>query len=340
MKKLKFGVRPFNFVPNKTNRNEVNPSHDIFCNIAVAAEKFGYDTVTMFDHLMTMGDRELWMSLGMYDHLLLTDDNVLEHWAMLGSFAALTKRIKIASNMTCINFRHPSMTAKAVATLDVLSNGRFELGLGTGGDPVKEVSAYGLPDPGPPRVRSEKLAEYLEVMKKMWNEDVSSFNGKYYSITNATCIPKPVQKPHPRINLPGRYPLTIRTAAIHADIFTPLEMGGPIANLKAIKLRNEHLELECEKIGRNYDDIEKAVIFRLMLAENKSGLDREMMKWLPPTVSRQQYEQAILCCTPQECTSTMGEYADAGITYFYLDFVDISTLGGLRLFAETVMNDI
>ena len=340
MKKAKFAVRPFNFIANNTRENEVRSSRDVFCDIAVNAEKCGYDTVTMFDHLMTTGDKDLVMSLGMYDHLLLADDVVLEHWAMLGCFAALTKKIRIASNMTCINFRHPSITAKAVSTLDVLSNGRFELGLGTGGDPKKEVRAYGLSDPGPASVRSEKLAEYLEVLKKMWGEDKSSFHGKYYSITEATCLPKPVQKPHPPINMPGRYPATIRTAARHADIFTPLEMAGPRANLEPIMMRNEQLELECEKAGRNYDDIEKAVIFRLMLAENKSGLDREMTKWLPPTVSRGAYEKAILCCTPQECISIICEYLDAGITYFYLDFMDVSALNGMRLFAETVMKEM
>jgi alkanesulfonate monooxygenase SsuD/methylene tetrahydromethanopterin reductase-like flavin-dependent oxidoreductase (luciferase family) len=337
---VKFAVRPFNFIANNTHKNKIRSSRDVFCGVAVIAEKCGYDTVTMFDHLMTMGDRNLWLSLGMYDHLLLADDVVLEHWTMLGSFAALTKKIRIASNMTCINFRHPSVTAKAVATLDVLSNGRFELGLGTGGDPKKEVKAYGLPNPGPASVRSEKLAEYLMVMKKMWTEDKASFQGKYYSVNEATCLPKPIQKPHPPINMPGRYPATVRTAAKHADIFTPLEMTGPRANLKPIVLRNKQLELECERVGRNYDEIEKAVIFRLMLAENESGLDREMMKWLPPTVSRRQYEKAILCCTPQECTSIMGEYVDAGITYFYLDFMDVSAFDGMKLFAETVMKEM
>jgi alkanesulfonate monooxygenase SsuD/methylene tetrahydromethanopterin reductase-like flavin-dependent oxidoreductase (luciferase family) len=139
----------------------------VFLEIAINAEKFGYDTVTMFDHLMTTGDKELVMSLGMYGHLLLANDVVLEHWTLLGCLAAVTKKIRIASNMTCINFRPPSITAKPVSTMDVISNGRYELGLGTGGDPKKEVKAYGLPDPGPPRVRSAKLAEYLEVMKKM-----------------------------------------------------------------------------------------------------------------------------------------------------------------------------
>jgi alkanesulfonate monooxygenase SsuD/methylene tetrahydromethanopterin reductase-like flavin-dependent oxidoreductase (luciferase family) len=166
--RVKFAIRPFNFIPNKTSPNEVRASQDVFLEIAINAEKFGYDTVTMFDHLMTTGDKELVMSLGIYDHLLLANDVVLEHWTLLGCLAAVTKKIRIASNMTCINFRPPSITAKAVSTMDVISNGRFELGLGTGGDPKKEVRAYGLPDPGPPRVRSAELAEYLEVMKKMW----------------------------------------------------------------------------------------------------------------------------------------------------------------------------
>jgi alkanesulfonate monooxygenase SsuD/methylene tetrahydromethanopterin reductase-like flavin-dependent oxidoreductase (luciferase family) len=281
LRKPKFAVRPFNFVPNKTSPNEIRGSKDVFRDIAVNAERLGYYAVTMFDHLMTTGDKDLVMSLGMYDHLLLADDNVLEHWAMLGYLASVTRKIRIASNMTCINFRPPSVTAKAVSTIDVISNGRFELGLGTGGDPKKEVAAYGLPDAGPPSVRSEKLAEYLEVLKKMWTEEVSSFKGKYYSITQATCLPKPVQKPYPPINIPGRYPNTLHVAAQHADVFTPLEMAGPRANLKPIMERNNHLKLECEKIGRNYDEIEKAVVFRLLLAENRGNMDREMEKWLP-----------------------------------------------------------
>ena len=337
MGKVKFAVRPFNFVPNKTSPEDIRGSHDVFRDIAINAERLGYYAVTMFDHLMTTGDRDLVMSLGMYDHLLLAGDNVLEHWAMLGYLASVTRKIRIASNMTCINFRPPSVTAKAVSTVDVLSNGRFELGLGTGGDPKREVKAYGLPDTGPPYVRSAKLAEYLDVMKKMWIEDVSSFKGKYYSITEAACIPKPVQKPYPPINIPGRYPNTIRVAARHADIFTPLDMAGPIANLEPIIERNQLLKTECERVGRNYDEIEKAVVFRLLLAENASGLEREMAKWVPPTVPRAQYEKTILCCTPQECAPTIGEYVDAGITYFFLDFMDISAMNGMKLFAQEVM---
>jgi alkanesulfonate monooxygenase SsuD/methylene tetrahydromethanopterin reductase-like flavin-dependent oxidoreductase (luciferase family) len=340
LRKIKFAIRPFNFVPNNSSPKTIRGSHEVFRDIALSAERLGYHAVTMFDHLMTTGDKGLVMSLGMYDHLLLANDNVLEHWAMLGYLASITRRIRIASNMACINFRPPSVTAKAVSTVDILSNGRFELGLGTGGDPKKEVRAYGLPDAGPPSVRSEKLAEYLEVMKKMWTEEVSSFKGKYYSIDEATCIPKPVQRPHPPINIPGRYPNTLRVAARHADIFTPLDMAGPIANLKPIIERNELLKRECEQIGRNYDEIEKAVVFRLLLAENDSSLEREMAKWLPPTIPRAQYEKTILCCTPTKCISTMGDYVDAGITYFFLDFMDVSALNGMELFAEEVMERI
>ena len=292
--------------------------------IARTCEHLGSDSVWVTDHLLPIVGSPT--------------ASYLEGWTLLSALAEATSKVRIGTMVLCNMYRHPQILAKMASTLDVISNGRLELGMGAGWY-KPEADAYGMPFPKA-SVRIGMLQEALEVIKKMWSEDRASFQGKYYSISEATCLPKPIQKPHPPINMPGRYPATVRTAAKHADIFTPLEMAGPRANLKPIVMRNKQLEFECEKVGRNYDEIEKAVIFRLMLAENESGLDREMMKWLPPTVSRRQYEQAILCCTPQECASIMGEYVDAGITYFYLDLMDVSAFNGMRLFAETVMKEM
>jgi alkanesulfonate monooxygenase SsuD/methylene tetrahydromethanopterin reductase-like flavin-dependent oxidoreductase (luciferase family) len=336
----KFVSRSFNFIPQASGLKP-RPSLEVYRENAVRAEELGYDGFSYYDHNAFYRNHEniesFWRELLHYDALIMTKD-ILELWTTLTYLATVTSRIKVVANVVCINFRAPSTVAHAGATLDVICNGRLELGLGTGGD-IDEAQAFGLPNPGKPSVRAERLREYVQIIKMMWTEEAASFEGKYYGIKGAVCNPKPLQKPHPPINIAGRYRGTLRVVAEHADIYTPNDVFGTLSALRILKQRHDVLREECEKVGRDYGDIEKAVMFQLLLANDKTELDREISNWLPPGVTRKEYEAGVVCCTPEECTHVIGEYLDAGISYFLMDFMDAPRMKGIRIFSEQVMKN-
>jgi alkanesulfonate monooxygenase SsuD/methylene tetrahydromethanopterin reductase-like flavin-dependent oxidoreductase (luciferase family) len=153
-----------------------------------------------------------------------------------------------------------------VTTLDQISAGRLELGIGAGGTNRAErqknlgydyeFDAYDIMFPKKPSTRIEKLDEGLTIMKKMWNRDVASFNGKHYRIKNAICLPKPVQKPHPPIWIGGRGGPKIMTVIVkHAN-------GWNISGASTVedyRKKLTTLKKACAKIGRSVDEIKTSV---------------------------------------------------------------------------------
>ncbi|HZY47395.1 MAG TPA: LLM class flavin-dependent oxidoreductase [Candidatus Bathyarchaeia archaeon] len=157
---------------------------------------------------------------------------------------ATTSTIRIGSEMICNNFRNPSLLAKMTSTLDHFSNGRFELGLGIGWD-REEHHAYGM-EFGSHRERCERLAESLQVIKKLWTEEKPSFNGRFYKLNEAYCSPKPLQRPHLPIMIGGSSNRLLRLVAEHGDschTFLP-----PDAYSKKLSTLEEY----CRKLGRDY----------------------------------------------------------------------------------------
>ena len=153
--------------------------------------------------------------------------------------------------VTCNSFRNPALLAKMAATLDVVSNGRLELGIGAGVQKDEHV-AYGMPFPAP-RERIARLKESVEIIKKLWTEEKASYEGKYYRVDEAVCEPKPLQKPHPPITIGGSgEKLTLKVAAQHADRFD----WGTLP-FEVYKHKLEVLGGHCKSVGRDVREIEK-----------------------------------------------------------------------------------
>ena len=153
--------------------------------VALQSEKLGFDSIWIYDHFFWEGSR---------DTETEQVSDLLECTTTMSALAALTSRIRIGSLMLGNSYRNPSLTAKIGATLDVISNGRLEFGIGAGWK-ENEYIAYGYPFPSP-AVRIAQLKEAVTIIKKMWTEEKPSYKGKYYEIKEALCDPKPVQKPH------------------------------------------------------------------------------------------------------------------------------------------------
>jgi len=185
-------------------------------NVALQCEKLGFDSIWVYDHFITFP---------------ATTQACFESWTTLSALATLTKNVGLGQIVTCNSYRYPSVLAKMGATLDVISNGRLNLGIGAGWYKL-EYNAYGIPYPKD-SVRIAQLREAVQIIKKMWTEDEPSFHGQYYTIDKAINSPKPIQKPHPPILIGGRgKKLTLGVMAEFAD---RCNFGGqsPLNNIKS-----------------------------------------------------------------------------------------------------------
>lgn len=158
-----------------------------WCDLAQACEESGLEGLFRSDHYLSVQGRK--------------ERGSLDAWTTLAGLAARTERIRLGTMVSPATFRHPSMVAKAVVTVDHISNGRAELGLGAGWH-EDEHRSYGF-DFHSTSHRMEVLAEQLEIVHGSWTQDKFDFRGDHYVLENLNALPKPVQKPHPNLIVGG-----------------------------------------------------------------------------------------------------------------------------------------
>ncbi|GAC1388065.1 MAG: LLM class F420-dependent oxidoreductase [Ktedonobacteraceae bacterium] len=177
----------------------------------------------------------------------------LEGWTLLGALAARTERLRLGLMVTGNIYRHPAILANIATTVDVISHGRLDFGIGAGWNEL-ECSMYGIPlyTPGE---RIRRLDEACEVIRLLWTETVANFDGKYYQLKDARCEPKPVQKPYPPYVIGGGgEQLTLRVVAKYASVWN--FVGGDIDTFRH---KNEVLDGHCAAIGRDPKTIERSI---------------------------------------------------------------------------------
>jgi alkanesulfonate monooxygenase SsuD/methylene tetrahydromethanopterin reductase-like flavin-dependent oxidoreductase (luciferase family) len=200
----------------------------------------------------------------LFDHLMpIAGDPggpIFEGWTLLSALAAQTARLRLGLLVTSNRFRPPAMLAKIAATVDVVSGGRLDFGLGAGsrpGHPIarREYEAYGLPFHDS-AYATGSLAEACTVIRRLWTEaEPFDFDGTYLHLTGAFCNPKPVQWPHPPVLIGGRSTATLRVVAEHADLWNV--PGGDIGD--AIR-RGVLLDRFCAEIGRDPASITRSIV--------------------------------------------------------------------------------
>ena len=196
---------------------------------------------------------ELFETAWNFDHFypIFTDPNgpCLEGWVTLAALAQATTRIRIGCLVTGAIYRHPAILANMAATLDIVSGGRLELGVGAGWNEV-ELNAYGI-ELGTMTERFDRFDEYLPIIDSLLRNEWTDFDGKYYRLRRARCEPKPVQSPRPSITIGGTGKRrTLRTAARWADHWN--HPGGAPESITAAKAAlHEH----CAAIGRDPGEI-------------------------------------------------------------------------------------
>jgi F420-dependent oxidoreductase-like protein len=181
-----------------------------------------------------------------------------EAWTMLAAMAQATRRIRIGCQVTGMIYRHPAVLANMAATVDIISGGRLEIGVGAGWNQM-ECDAYGIELP-PLQERFDRFDEGVSAMVALLTEPVANFSGKYVQLTEARCEPKPVQRPHPPITIGGSGPKrTLRAAARWAQQWNMI-VRGDMSEWAAAK---EILAGHCAAIGRDVNEITCSVNLRM-----------------------------------------------------------------------------
>lgn len=206
--------------------------------LARTAEEIGIRTVSLLDHFFQIEFAGA-----------AAEDPMLEGYTALGFLAGVTSRLRLRLLVTGVTYRHPGLLAKIVTTLDVLSQGRAELGLGAAWY-EREHTGLGVPFPALAE-RFERLEEALRICLQMWSEDNGPFEGRHYQLAETLCVPAPVSAPRPRIMIGGGgEKKTLRLVAQYADACNIF--GGPDIVAHKIGVLKQH----CDALGRNLHDIE------------------------------------------------------------------------------------
>jgi alkanesulfonate monooxygenase SsuD/methylene tetrahydromethanopterin reductase-like flavin-dependent oxidoreductase (luciferase family) len=252
-------------------------------------------------------------SVWLPDHLQFEDLDVLEGWTALTYLAGMQPTLHYGHTVLCQSFRNPAHLAKMAATLQYMSQGHFILGLGAGWN-KGECDAYGIPFPEA-KQRVEELEEALQIIKAMWKGEETTFAGKYYSIKEAYCRPKPV--PAPPIMIASFQPKMIRLSARYADWW-----NGPVSDLETLKTQQRALDKACEDIGRDPGSLRRTVdIGDIYCAPTE--------KEVQALIGDRELEAGTLRGTPEQISEKLQPLLDLGITYFMLGsgaFPDLSSL--------------
>jgi F420-dependent oxidoreductase-like protein len=209
---------------------------------ARAAEDAGCSTFTLMDHWFQM------------ETFATSQDPMLEGYTSLGYLAGLTQTITLGLLVTGVTYRHPGLLAKTVTTLDILSGGRAQLGIGAAWY-EREHKGLGVPFP-PVSERFERLEEALQICHQMWSDDDGPYSGRHYQLAETICSPRPIQQPGPKILIGGSGERkTLRLVARYANA---CNLFAPDPAVVAHKL--DVLARHCDAEGRDVDAIAKTIL--------------------------------------------------------------------------------
>jgi F420-dependent oxidoreductase-like protein len=282
--------------------------------LARACEEHGLEGLFRSDHYRSVFD--------------IAGRGSLDAWATLAGLAAVTERIRLGTMVSPATFRRPSILARMVATVDHISGGRVELGLGAGWN-QGEHDAYGFPFPDLPE-RIEILAEQLEIVHRQWTENDFSFEGRHYRLLHTRAEPKPLQRPHPPIIMGGAAgPRVARLAARWAD-----EYNTTFASVEECRERRSRIADACEREGR------APIPFSLMAA-CCVGRDRaEVLDRVRRRIERSGRDDDPagmlgdddkLVGTADEIVARLQAYRQAGVERVFLQHLDHTDLDMVRL---------
>jgi F420-dependent oxidoreductase-like protein len=313
---IKFGV----FVPQGWRMDLLDYSdpvekYEAMTRVGQEAERLGFDSIWTYDHFHTVPTPEL--------------ETTFECWTITAGLARDTQRVRLGQMVTCNGYRNPALLAKIASTVDVMSHGRLDFGIGAGWY-EHEWLAYGYDYPDAP-TRLKMLGEALPIIKAMWTEPYATYEGKFYQVRGAINEPKGAQQPHPPIWIGGGgEKVTLKLVAKYGDA---CNIGGFDAEVYRHKF--SVVKQHCEDLGRDYNTILRSSEVFLYITDHPEQVDRDIAGL--PQVVQDDVRSRYLIGSPETITAKLQELVDAGVQYFIAYLFNATRLEPLQRFAAEVM---
>jgi len=298
-----------------------------------------------------------WESIWVYDHFHTvpepSQEATHEAWSLMAAFAAVTGRVRLGQMCTCMSYRNPAYLAKVAATVDIISEGRVEMGIGAGWyEHEWRAYGYGFPTAGE---RIGRLAEGVQVLRDMWTKGSATLDGTYYQVDGALCAPRPLQgtsQPGSAANgIPmwiagGGEKKTLRIAAQYAD-YTNFD-----GTLEGFQHKSAVLRQHCDDLGRDFGDIVRTANYNVVIGENAKEV-RDRLAWLrdhyiKAGLSEQDAERQVESIstqpavgTPDQIVETLKALEAQGMTYAITYFQEAAyDTSGIDLFENYVIPEL
>jgi alkanesulfonate monooxygenase SsuD/methylene tetrahydromethanopterin reductase-like flavin-dependent oxidoreductase (luciferase family) len=300
-------------------------------------EKLGYDSLFVADHLFLGRDGDIWEGL-----------------SLMAALAAITEKMHVIPIHLCNNFRHPGLVAKAISTISHISKGRFELFYDYGWRKA-EFDQYGIDFGQTDDERIQKMEEGLSVIKGLLENEKFSFKGKFYTLKDAICNPKPVKKV-PVWMGEANNPEMVKAIVKHADMFNSMP-----CSVEGFKKKLDLLKQECGKQGRDMASLDLSLETQILIRETDAEIDEvfnnfeaikglnnsydqdilTQLKMTNPALesfnSRADFEDEFMIGTPDQIKAKLDKFIELGVSHFMLWFMDYPDQKGINIFAEKVM---
>lgn len=295
-----------------------------------------------------------WESVWVYDHFhtvpLPSEEATHEAWSLMAALAAVTGRVRLGQMCTCMSYRNPAYLAKVAATVDIISEGRLEMGIGAGWyEHEWRAYGYGFPTAGE---RLGALREGVQIFRDLWTTGYSTRHGEYYQVDGAICSPRPLQGTvvagSPSNGIPiwvagGGEKKTLRIAAEFAD-YTNFD-GTPQTFAAKSRILDEH----CAAVQRDPATITRSANYNVVIGRDDAEV-RDRIEWMyehflrggvPEKVARNQADglaRQPLVGTPEQLVDTLTDMRELGMTYPILYFAEAAyDLSGIDLFERSVI---
>ncbi|MHA1419368.1 MAG: LLM class flavin-dependent oxidoreductase [Candidatus Heimdallarchaeaceae archaeon] len=294
--------------------------------IVLAAEKHDFTHAWFSDHFMLTGKSK--------------DVNAYECFTSMVAAASYTSTLRLGSLVYCNSYRYPAVLAKQIASLDQYSEGRIDFGYGAGWKEV-EYNAYGIPFPSA-GVRLKQLVEGMQVIKKLWTEDVANFKGEYYELNDAVSFPKPFQKPYPPIWVGTMYakPKMLNIAAKYAD---GINLAWAYTQ-EVFKEKMEELDSLCEKYDRKPNSLLRSYgiwtrIYESEEEKQKTWKELAEKRGFTAEQLSKRYEGSMHG-TIEEIIEWLKVYKKYGIENYIFMFPQNKEIEQMKMFQEEIMPKI
>jgi F420-dependent oxidoreductase-like protein len=302
---------------------------------------------TMLD-LARYADAGPYESIWVYDHFhtvpVPSDEATHEAWSLMAAYGAATSRVRLGQMCSCMGYRNPAYLAKIAATIDVISGGRVEMGIGGGWyEHEWRAYGYGFPSAGD---RLGQLDEGVQIMRQLWTEGKATLDGKHYQVDGAISRPLPLQDGGiPLWIAGGGEKKTLRTAAKYAS-YTNF-----VGDTEGFQHKSSVLEAHCKDVGTDFGKIVRSANYNVVIGETEKDV-QDRLAWirshyepyLPADVLESTYQSFAsgpLVGTPEQIIPKLKELEGLGMTYAITYFVEAAyDRSGVELFTSKVVPEL